>query len=46
MYKRQVPTEELYDYERFKPEGKYAVGLWRYSKPPPGQYAVCLLYTS
>jgi len=37
---RTVPTEELYDYERFKPEGKYAVGLWRYSKPPPGQYAV------
>ena len=37
---RTVPTEELYDYERFQPEGKYAVGLWRYSKPPPGQYAV------
>jgi porin len=35
-----VPTEELYDYERFQPEGKFAVGLWRYSKPPPGQYAV------
>ncbi len=37
---RTVPTEELYDYERFQPEGKYAVGLWRYSKSPPGQYAV------
>ena len=32
---RTVPTEELYDYERFKPEGKYALGLWRYSKPRP-----------
>jgi porin len=35
-----VPTDELYDYERFQPEGKYALGLWRYSKPPPEQYAV------
>ncbi len=35
-----VPTDELYDRERFTGEGKYALGLWRYSKPPPDQYAV------
>jgi len=35
-----VPTEPLYEHKRFTGEGKYAVGLWRYSKPPPDQYAV------
>ncbi len=35
-----VPTDELYDRERFTGEGEYALGLWRYSKPPPDQYAV------
>ena len=35
-----VPTEPLYEHEKFTGEGKYALGLWRYSKPPPEQYAV------
>ena len=35
-----VPTEPLYEHKKFTGESKYAVGLWRYSKPPPGQYAV------
>lgn len=35
-----VPTEQLYEHVKFEGKNKYAVGLWRYSKPPPGQYAV------